>query len=271
MDSKMKQFLTLIVVAISAVAFGQPGVTITATGNRPVEPAYRIAGSPQVVDTVVPTPVLQYPLLSLKYETTTEIDRINPAKIKTVDKLSQLYNSYVKVGVGTEFMPLGEVYFDSKRSRKYVYGAHLKHLSSFGDLPDYAPAQFDRTNLTLRGAINEKRYTLDGNFHFGSQGLHYYGAPDTLGLLRDSIAQRYNDIGFGTSFSSHKKDSATVNWKVGIDYNNYMSKKPLEAGREDWRARENFFGISSSGWYKLGKEVTLLMSIFVTMDINMVY
>lgn len=255
MDSKMKQFLTLIVVAISAVAFGQPGVTITATGNRPVEPAYRIAGSPQVVDTVVPTPVLQYPLLSLKYETTTEIDRINPAKIKTVDKLSQLYNSYVKVGVGTEFMPLGEVYFDSKRSRKYVYGAHLKHLSSFGDLPDYAPAQFDRTNLTLRGAINEKRYTLDGNFHFGSQGLHYYGAPDTLGLLRDSIAQRYNDIGFGTSFSSHKKDSATVNWKVGIDYNNYMSKKPLEAGREDWRARENFFGISSSGWYKLGKEV----------------
>lgn len=255
MDSKMKHFLTIFYVALSVVAFGQPGVTITATGNRPVEPAYRISGSPKVIDTVVRTPVVNYPLLSLKYETTTEIERINPASIRTKEKLSQLYNSYAKLGVGTEFMPLGEFYFDSKRSRKYVYGAHLKHLSSFGDLPNYAPAQFDRTNLTLRGAINEKRYTVDGNLHFGSQGLHYYGAPDTLGLTRDSIAQRYTDIGFGASFYSHTKDSAKVNWKVGVDYNNYQSKKPMDEDREDWRARENFFGISSKGWYKLGKEV----------------
>ena len=251
----MKQLLTFLAFSLSTVVFGQPGVTIEVIGARPVEPSYRIAGSPQIIDTLIPTPLVEYPLLSLKYETKTELERINPASIKTTEHLEQLYKTYVKVGVGTELMPLGEIYFDADRSRKYVYGAHLKHLSSFGNLPDFAPAQFDRTKLDLYGGINEKKYTVGGNFHVGSQGLHYYGISDTLGLTRDSIAQRYNDIGFGGFFSSHKKDSANVNFKVGIDYNNYASRKPLDENREDWRARENYFAFSSGAWYKLGKEV----------------
>ena len=250
----MKQLLTLIAIAFSPLVFGQE-VVINAIGNRPVEPAYRITGSPQIIDTLIPTPLVEYPLLPLKYETKTEVQRITPASIKTNEKLSQLYHSYVKVGVGTEFMPLGEFYFDSKRSRKYVYGAHVKHLSSFGNIPDYAPSQFDRTKVDLFGGINEKRYSLGGDFHFGSQGLHYYGISDTLGLTRDSISQRYNDVGFGGFFSSHKKDSANVNFKIGIEYNNYASQKPLDETRSDWRATENYFAFKSGAWYKLGKEV----------------
>ena len=46
-----------------------------------------------------------------------------------------------------------------------------------------------------------------------------------------------------------------MNFKVGIDYNNYASRKPLDENREDWRARENYFAFSSGAWYKLGKEV----------------
>ena len=49
------------------------------------------------------------------------------------DKLKKLYPLYVKLGDGTDFatggiMPLGEVYFDATRSRKFLYGAHVKHL-----------------------------------------------------------------------------------------------------------------------------------------------
>ncbi|OFZ64576.1 MAG: hypothetical protein A3D92_14280 [Bacteroidetes bacterium RIFCSPHIGHO2_02_FULL_44_7] len=246
------------------MAFGQDEININSSGERKVDPAYRIAITPKIIDTTINTAIVNYPLLSLKFETQATLEQIEPAAIKTVEHLDPLYNTYVKLGVGTELMPLGEVYFDSKRSRKFMYGAHLKHLSSFGNISHYAPAQFDRTRFGVYGGINEKRYELRGDVHYNNQGLHYYGAPDTLGLLKDSIAQRYSDFGIGAKFTSHVKDSAKLNYSVGLDYNNYLSKKPEREEDIDWRAKENFFGIRSSFWYKLGKET-------YAADLNILY
>jgi Tfp pilus assembly protein PilZ len=162
----------------------------------------------------------------------------------------------VKVGIGTELMPLGEVFFDSKRSRKFVYGVHAKHLSSYGNFNDYAPAQFDRTKLGMYGAVNEKNYSLNGDLHYNNQGLHYYGWKiPTDSVDRATTAQRYQDVGGTFSFASHKKDSANLNYKVGIEYTNFGSKKPLEDSLSDWRARENFFAVNTNASYKLGKEI----------------
>jgi hypothetical protein len=253
MEIKMKYLIALGSVFVATSLFSQ-GHVIETEGSRPVEKAYRIALTPRVVDTVIPTTVVKYPLLTLKYPTETEVSMIKPAAIRMKEKLPQLYNNYAKLGVGTELMPLGEFYFGSKRSRKYMYGVHLKHLSSFGNLNGYAPAQFDRTSGELFGGINDKRYTLRGDVHYRNQGLHYYGYPSDTLFVADSIAQRYSDFGFGSSFSSHKKDSAKLNYTVGLNYNNYMSKKPTAESRSDWRARENFIGLNTNWKYKYGSE-----------------
>ena len=253
--TKLKYAFIASVLMAPLIVLGQETpIDVSAEGDRHVEEAYRIAINPRIKDTLLPTVLVDYPLLSLKYETQTELERINPASIKTIEKLSQLYNTYIKLGVGTEFMPLGEVYFNSKRSRKYVYGAHLKHLSSFGDITDYAPASFDRTKFNLYGGLNERKYSLRGDIHYNNQGLNYYGISDTLGLTTDSIRQRYSDFGISASYASHEKDSAKVNYTVGLAYNNYLSKKPDLEENKDWRARENYFGITSSAWYKYGRE-----------------
>jgi hypothetical protein len=129
-------------------------------------------------------------------------------------------------------------------------------LSSYGNLTGYAPAKFDRTKFNLYGGINEKRYELRGDVHYNNQGLHFYGFPaDADTIDAKSIRQRYSDFGFGAAFSSHKKDSAELNYTVGLDYNNYSSRKPEDENLRDWRAKENYFGINTSGWYKYGKEV----------------
>ena len=180
----------------SFVALAQGDVTLYGTADREVEPAYRIALTPRVVDTTIPMTTVDYPLLALKYPTSTDLEKINPSMLKINPKLPKLYNTYVKLGIGSELMPLGEIYFDATRSRKYMYGAHLKHLSSFGNLPNYAPAQFDRTKFNLYGGVNQRRYTMRGDLHYNNQGLHHYGVrsfiADSLGLTKDSIAQRYN-------------------------------------------------------------------------------
>jgi hypothetical protein len=253
----MKKSIICFFVGIASFSFAQPDVVdIDVATLRKVEPAYRISENPKIIDTVIATNVIEYPLLVLQHETSITLEDINAATIKTEQKLSQLYNTYVKLGVGTELMPLGEIYFDSKRSRKFLYGAHLKHLSSFGNLKDYAPAQFDRTKLGLYGAINERNYSLRGDLHYNNQGLHYYGWKiPTDSVDRTTTAQRYHDIGGAFSFSSHKKDSANLNYKVGLEYNNYFSKKPLGDTIDDWRAKENYFAIKTSASYKFGEHL----------------
>ena len=255
----MKNYILILFLAAASFSFSQGGsdqIVIVTTVGREVEPAYRMTESPKIIDTVISTPVIEYPLLVLQFNTAITIEKINPASIKTEAKLAQLYSTYVKLGIGTELMPLGEIYFDSKRSRKFVYGVHAKHLSSYGNFRGYAPAQFDRTKFGMNGAINEKTYSLKGDLSYNNQGLHYYGWKiPTDSVDRKTTAQRYQDVGGTFSFASHKKDSATLNYNVGLSYANFSSKKPTADSLADWRARENYFAINASGWYKYGKEI----------------
>ena len=251
----MKYIIAIVSLLTCAPLFAQgDGDVVEAIGEREVERAYRITLAPRVIDTVIPTAIVEYPLLLLQMETETEVDKINPAAILTKEKLPQLYNTYIKLGIGSELMPLGEVYFNSKRSRKHIYGAHIKHLSSFGNIPDFATSTFDRTRIGIYGGINERKYSLRGDLHYNNQGLHYYAYPSDSLFVSDSISQRYSDFGFKAAYSSHKKDSAKLNYTIGLDYNNYMSSKPKRDGFDDWRARENNVGLTTSAFYKYGEE-----------------
>jgi hypothetical protein len=250
-----RSLLVLLLLPFSALAQGDV-FEQDVSGLRKVEPAFRITQNPKIIDTTIATKLTDYPLLVIQFPTEIQLETIPAAKIRTAEKLEQLYAFYAKVGVGTELMPLGEFYFDSKRSRKYIYGAHVKHLSSFGNMRNYAPSTFDRTRLNLYGGINENNYTLRGDVHYNNQGLHYYGWQiPTDSVSRDSISQRYHDAGGSFSFASHKKDSANLNYKVGFDYNYFGAKSPDADTLKDWKGRENYVAVTSSAWYKLGKEI----------------
>jgi len=193
--------------------------------------------------------------LNLQYRAPIRLDSIQPATIKIDPKLEQLYHFYTKIGIGNYTMPMGEFYFDGNRSRKFTYGAHLKHLSSFSTLDGYAPSQYDRSNGSIFGSINEKNYTLKGNIDYSNKGFHYYGVQNDS-ISRDSIAQRYNDVNGHFEFASHQKDSAHLNYLIGLTYNNFLSQKPLiDTLLSKWRAQENFVALNSTFSYKHGKEL----------------
>ncbi len=247
--------LATVLVFFSFTSIGQNDpINIDVKGNREVPVARRIAESPLIQDTAKPTAVIDYPALNLFFPTEISINKIEAATVDVREKLPQLYHSYLKVGVGSKLMPLGEFCFNNTRSRKFSYGVHLKHLSSFGNIPDYAPASFDRTKGEIFGAIIENRYQVHGKAHYGSQGLHYYGFKNDS-IDKDSIRQRYSDFGFQFDFMRERRDTTNLNFKAGITYNNYMSLKPEADSLVNWRAKENYFGVNGGVWYKMGKEV----------------
>ncbi len=254
---------THILTLVSAVligsfsnVFGQNDndVIINATGIRSVENASRLNSQPKILDTIFPIPTTSYPLLSINYEPTFEIPKIEPAKVNLQQKLPQLYNGYARIGIGSLLMPLAEVYYNNGRSRKMNYGGSIQHLSSFGKMRNVAPANFDRTNVRGFVGVNEKKYSWDVESYYRNQGLHFYGFPNE-DADKDSIAQRFNTFGLKGGFHSHEKDSLGLNWRIGMEYRHFNDKKPKPDSLNDWNARENFFAIRTGAEYKWGTEI----------------
>ncbi|MGV3610818.1 MAG: hypothetical protein ACO1N0_07715 [Fluviicola sp.] len=249
--------LTALFIGTFSNVFGQGGganLDFNATGKRAVETASRLNSQPKVLDTVFPIPTTSYPLLSINYEPTFEIPKIEPAKVNLQQKLPQLYNGYARIGIGSLLMPLAEVYYNNGRNRKMNYGGSIQHLSSFGKMRHVAPANFDRTNARAFVGVNEKKYSWDLESYYRNQGLHFYGFPNE-DADKDSIAQRFNTFGLKGGFHSHEKDSLGLNWKVGLEYRRFSDRKPKVDSLKDWNARENFFAIRAGAEYKWGNEI----------------
>src|SRR5690554_3741796 len=180
----------LSIVCLFAAARQKTADDPVATESDPAitQPA-SVYSRPKLMDAAITSPVVDYPLLVLQEETSFGVDGIEPANIRHRPQLAQLYNGYAKIGGGSRLMGLGEVYYNSVRSRKYNWGIHAKHHSEWGQISDYAPSQYDNTSAKVFGKIEERRFSYGGAFDYQNQGLHYYGFnnPDAD---RDSIKQR---------------------------------------------------------------------------------
>lgn len=255
----MKKLLLLIVLFNGCFLFAQNDVIeVIGKGSRDVEPASRILEFPKIIDSIKPTNVPSYPMLVFRQPTKIELDTIEAATVETTEKLKPLYPFYAKIGVGSTIMPLGELYYNSTRSRNYFYGISAKHLSSFGDVKNrekvtYAPAQFDRSDFNVFGKINESNYNLSGDLHYKNNGFHYYGIPvDTISA--DSISQRFHQIGGDFEFIANRGDTSTLNLSFGMGYNYLTTKKPIVDSLSEWKTQEHSFKFNTKGWYKYRSE-----------------
>lgn len=248
------KFILTLIFGLFICSLGAQEVHLEVPGNREVEPAYRLSQQPQLIDTIIPTSKIQYPLLALKYETSFALDTIKSAKIKMIEELSKLYPGYVRIGIGNKIVPLAEVYYGSTRSRKYVYDVYFKQLNSLAKIKNYAPAQYSQTALLLKGKLNERKYSLNGGLDLESQSLHQYGLkrPDAPA---DSIAQRFTSFGLNLMYLKHKKDSNSLNYAFGGAYNYFQDKKPTIDSLSPWFSKENALKLNGKIWYKFRKEI----------------
>jgi hypothetical protein len=136
------------------------------------------------------------------------------------------------------------------------YGAHVKHLSSFGDIRDrsktlYAPAQYDRTAANAYFRHNERngQFKLDANYN--NNGFHYYGIPDSS-ISADSIAQRFHLMKGAAEYVWLRGDSARLNLSFQADYQHFLTL-PTDSTKV-WRSKEDNFAFKTRGWYNYKNE-----------------
>ncbi|MEX1191540.1 MAG: hypothetical protein WEA99_06160 [Brumimicrobium sp.] len=259
--------LCTLFFASSLIGQDTGDVEVVTGSDRSIAPAKRISTRPKMIDTTISSSIVDYPLLALQKETSFDLDDIEAANIRHKPQLPQLYRGYAKIGGGSRLMGLGEVYYGSLRSRKYNWGIHGKHLSEWGQITDYAPSQYDRSSIKAFGKVEERRYAYGGEIGYKNQGLHYYGFenPDAS---RDSISQRYQTFDVSGFYDSHKKDSSMLNYRIGLEYSNFLDQKPDEDSLDKWRGRENYVGVKTKWQYNLSNNVLLSN---LRADVNLLY
>ena len=218
--TKFGKIVLLLFALISISAKAQEPWTYNTLGERIISPAYRITESPTIFDTVIPSPTVQYPLLSRNMRTQITVTPIEPSKIKIVDPLDKLYPAYLKLGVGNYASPLGEFYFNSMRNRKVNYGFALKHNSSFGNIKGYAPSGFDNTTGRVFGDFFAGQFRIQPELNYLNNGYHFYGIEDTANFYsKDSLKNRVQGFGGGIRFSNFTpKDSAKLLFTIHSNY-----------------------------------------------------
>ena len=255
----LKLFLFAGFILLFGIGFSQPpDVIVDGKGKREIEPSSRILEFPRIIDTVKAAAVTAYPLLIFQQATKIFLDTIPQATVETTEKIKQLYPFYSKIAFGSKLMPLGELYYNSTRSRIYHYGAHIKHLSSFSNIKrgdiSFPNGHFDRTEISLFGKINQSSFNLGARFHYLNEGLHFYGLPDSTVSDAKTIAQRYQNLGSDLEFIGNRGDTSILNYKITTGFNFLSTQKPIIDSLSDWRAKENQFYINSKGWYNYKNE-----------------
>lgn len=263
--NKLKFILVFLLLPFVAISQEDPTVwTYTTLGERIITPAYRITENPSIIDTIIPSPTVQYPLLNRKMDTKISVTEIEPAKIKIVDPLAKLYPGYIRLGIGNYSSPLGELYFNSMRNRKVNYGIAVKHNSSFGNIKGYAPSSFDYTTGRLFGDFFTRDFRIQPEFTYMNHGYHFYGIQDTLGLIsKDSLRNRVQSIGGSFRFSNFtSKDSAHLLYSFYTSYQ-YFHEFQNPTDTFGLNGKNNTFSIGTDMRYKFKKNI-----FNVNFDIN---
>jgi hypothetical protein len=183
---------------------------------------------PEIDDSASVNPVFNYEVYSKPFSPEYPIATIKAATLLS-DPLSKLYKSYLKLGLGNNNTPLGELSISSLRSRKGAIGFYGKHYSSNGKVPlengQKVYAGFMDNDATIFGKkFFRKSYAgLSASYLQRTRYAYGYDPELLFDFSRSDIRNNYLDIGMDASFASLNLDSADFSFDFGLSYDYFRN------------------------------------------------
>jgi hypothetical protein len=218
------QILGLMLLSVNGL-FAQEELSKEVQVVKPYEPiisdAYKITHLPKITDTVKTIPEISYTLQTHPLSIGYTIDPIKPAKM-VGEPLEKLYNSYVKVGVGTKVIPMFEAYISNKRSRDFSIGAYYKFQNSSAKVKlandDKEYAGYSDNDLRLFGKKFMKNSIVYGDMGLLSNTRYFYGRDVSVdtSFNKEDIRQNYLSFDINAGYKSNYVDSTHINYDFGF-------------------------------------------------------
>ncbi len=196
--------------------------------------ASKINDNPVIIDSTKKLQVSPYSINSKKINTTFGVEPIKPAQM-IGEPLTKLYNSIVKLGMGTYTTPYGELWINNLRSKDVSTGVRLKHLSSSYTPKDYGFAGFSDNEISLYGKKLLKDHSLIGNIDYARNVVHLYGYDPTIySPSRDTTARIYNLFSGNAEFKSQYSNVKRFHHDVKLNY--YNLSGPMKSSENNIKA-----------------------------------
>lgn len=213
-----------ILATVAQTGTGEVEYEIKSRFNPTIKDAIKFSDLPEIRDTVKKLNNLNYGITSTPLFPKYEVQQVEAAKLQN-EALPKLYHALLKAAYSPLYnMPYGEFWINNTRSRETVYGAHLKHLSSTTHLSDAGYGGFSDNVINVYGKRFYKKHTLNGDFNYERNVIHYYGYDTTLNkLTNDFTRQRYQLLEPKLQLQSHYADSTHINHNIQLAYYNLQN------------------------------------------------
>jgi len=251
----MNKLITITLLIIAPSIWGQTdpdegglnnsSTTVFTKVERYVARSNRVVTQPKIIDTAVIIPAQDYARIEKQEQVLTTVDPIKAARLKIVQPISKLYNSYAKVGFGNYLSPYVDLHFMEKRSRAGMWGANLRHFSSRDAHKDLHFSGFSDNHVSLYGTRFFERHQLSGKAKFDYDGVHQYGTQNDTSITRAQIRQRFYNYQIDGRYKSYYEDSTHLDKDINIGYYYFRDHKDTKDSAKVDYGREHHFNIGA--------------------------
>ncbi len=201
-------------------------VIIIGSVDPSLNPGYKINLTPQTPELPAVNTDFDFKPINKYFYTPVTFKPIKPVSIRA-DRPGDIYNNLVKVGFGSRLSPYAEFFHSQTHRGKFRFDAHLKHLSTFGKMDSYSPAQ-NSSSLAELGFSKFFRYqtlTLDGGYRYNTN-RYYYMEDENPGADPDAnnLKQAYSLAFFDITFGSHYKNNDNLHHAIKLKTYYYRDK-----------------------------------------------
>lgn len=214
-------------------------VTVVGAYEPVIPESNKIVINPAASETEVKLPEMTYRIEPVQLKPVLTPETIPSVKL-VGEPQKKLYRNYARAGFGNYTSPYLELWANTLRSKTYGLGVHMKHLSSNGEIKDYAISKNSLNLVELQGQRFMDNHTLAGQLGYRRNVVHHYGfKPEEFDffIADDDLKQRFNRLNAAVDFKSVYSDKDNLNHKIGLAFNNVSDR---------FETRENRIAINGS-------------------------
>ena len=197
-------------------------VTVVAAYEPAIPDVNKIMVNPAASESEVKLPEMTYLIKPVQLKPILMPETI-PAVRLVGEPQKKLYRNYARVGFGSYTSPYAEFFANTLRSKSYSFGVHLKHLSSMGEIKDFAKSNNSLNMIQLQGQKFFDNHTLSAGAGYRRNVLHHYGfKPAEFEMIfpEDDLKQSFNRLNASLDFSSRYADKDRLNHKIALSFAN---------------------------------------------------
>jgi len=166
-------------------------------------------------------PPITYDFKSFSFQAPQLNPQIRPLKLKQ-ENPAKVYGGFLRLGFGNYTSPLLEAYYNTRRDKDKLVGAHLYHSSSDKGPVDGRNSGSGSTGISVFGRSFTKTISLAGNAGFENRTTHFYGYGPGTQVDASDIKQSYNLFKLGGSLTNTA--NSDFSYKLGANLSHLADK-----------------------------------------------